>query len=114
MAVGPETDAALRECAPHGFDIVIDNNLRPWLIEVNKSPCFAYSTAVTSTLVPRFMDDLVKVIVDRKDDPECDTGELELLLSHRHIKETTEIRSAEEFTVQGKHMTTARDIKKRK
>lgn len=48
----------------YGFDIIIDSELRPWLIEVNKSPDFSYSTEVTRTLVPRFMEDLVKVMVD--------------------------------------------------
>ena len=98
----------------YGFDIVVDSDLQPWLIEVNKSPCFAYSTHVTQHLVPRFMEDMVKVMVDYEKDKECDTGELELILEQPYIKETQEIRPAEEFTVVGKHMTTAKDIKNKK
>jgi hypothetical protein len=51
-----------------------------WLIEVNKCPCMAYSTSVTRTLIPRFMEDMAKVLVDKKADPEAETGELEKLL----------------------------------
>ena len=93
----------------YGFDIVIDSDLRPWLIEVNKSPDFSYSTQVTRHLVPRFMEDMVKVMVDYEQDKECDTGELELLLEQPYIKETTEIRNSEEYTVVGKRLTTSKD-----
>ena len=51
-----------------------------WLIEVNKCPCMAYSTGVTKTLIPKFMEDMAKVLVDKKVDPEAETGLLELLL----------------------------------
>ena len=60
-----------------GFDFMIDENLKCWLIEVNKCPCMAYSTHVTKTLIPLFMEDLAKVIVDKINDPNCDTGDLE-------------------------------------
>ena len=48
----------------YGLDIMVDTDLRLWLIEVNKSPCMAYSTGVTRTLIPSFMEDLTKVMVD--------------------------------------------------
>ena len=64
----------------YGIDVMIDTNLKMWLIEVNKCPCMAYSTAVTRTLIPRFMEDMAKVLVDKNEDPESETGELEMLL----------------------------------
>ena len=96
---------------------MIDQNNRMWLIEVNKSPCFAYSTNVTRTLIPRFMEDLAKVIVDKydhndgsnsresMDDSPHDTGDLELILECPFVKEPVqEIRSAEEYTVHGRRI----------
>ena len=49
----------------YGLDVMIDDDLRMWLIEVNKAPCMRYSTAITAKLVPEFMSDMVKVVIDK-------------------------------------------------
>ena len=77
---------------------MLDTDLKMWLIEVNKSPCMAYSTWVTANLIPRFMEDMAKVIADP---PGTDTGDLELVLQQPYIKEPQEFRSTEEFSVHG-------------
>lgn len=43
---------------------MIDEDYNPWLIEINSSPCFEYSTEVTKRLVKMVSEDTVKVIVD--------------------------------------------------
>jgi len=88
-----------------------------WLIEVNKSPCFAYSTNVTRTLIPQFMEELAKIIVDKSDridgrntrnstgNPSLDTGDLEMILECPFVKEPVqEIRSGDEHTVVGRRI----------
>lgn len=45
-----------------GYDFMIDQDFRVWLIEVNSSPTMEYSTAVTTKLVKRAMHDLGGVI----------------------------------------------------
>lgn len=57
----------------YGLDIMIDQDLKMWLIEVNMSPCMAHSTDVTGKLVPKFFEDITKVIVDKSEN----TGDLE-------------------------------------
>lgn len=62
----------------YGLDVMIDTDMKMWLIEVNKSPCMAYSTEVTANLIPLFMEDMAKVIIDKNEKETV--GELELLL----------------------------------
>ena len=47
-----------------GYDMMIDESLNPWLIEINTSPSMDYSCTITRKLVRMVMEDIVKVIVD--------------------------------------------------
>ena len=47
-----------------GYDFMIDEQYRPWLIQINSSPTMEYSTKITKDLVQRVMQDTAKVIVD--------------------------------------------------
>lgn len=60
-----------------GYDFMIDEDLKVWLIEVNASPSMDKSTPVTERLVRLVLDDLPKVILDypkAKKKKKCDTG----------------------------------------
>ena len=46
---------------------MIDNDLKMWLLEINLCPTMEHSTKVTSVLVPKMTDDLVKVIIDSRE-----------------------------------------------
>lgn len=68
----------------YGFDIMIDDEYNPWLIEINSSPAMDYSTPVTECLVKEVMEDTIKVIVDynfasKKKKPQVDTGNFTML-----------------------------------
>ena len=60
------------------------------------------------------MEDLAKVMVDYPQDAECDTGELELILNYPFVREPTEFRPSEEFTVQGHRAQYPNDATKSK
>ena len=64
------------ECAKHklfnrknnfevfGFDIMLDDKLNVYIIEINASPDWTYSTKVTEKLVKIASDDIMKVVLD--------------------------------------------------
>lgn len=45
-----------------GYDFMIDEELKVWLIEVNSSPSMDYSTEITTRLVKEGLHDLGMVI----------------------------------------------------
>ena len=80
------------ECAKHkimkrknsfeilGFDIMIDERLNVYLIEINLSPDWTYSTKVTEKLIKIASEDIIKIIIDEKDNNEKkDVGRFKLI-----------------------------------
>ena len=43
---------------------MIDQELRPWLIEVNTNPCLEETSALLRQLLPRMIDDAFKLTLD--------------------------------------------------
>ncbi|KAJ8328168.1 hypothetical protein BDV3_005455 [Batrachochytrium dendrobatidis] len=49
------------EC--YGYDIIIDENLRPWLIEVNASPSLSATTADDKAMKHCLINDIINLVV---------------------------------------------------
>ena len=62
-----------------GFDIMIDELLNVYLIEINLSPDWTYSTKVTEKLIKIASEDIVKIVVDGKDKEKKDVGRFKLI-----------------------------------
>ena len=69
-AVQPKLSRAFRSCQPMnttnnmcfeilGFDILLDNNLKPWLLEVNHSPSFNIDTPFDNKLKTELITDTI-------------------------------------------------------
>ena len=72
-----------------GYDIMVDDKLNVYLIEINASPDWTYSTKVTEKLVKIASEDIIKVVVDyaeeelkdEKDRKIVDTGRFKLIFN---------------------------------
>lgn len=47
-----------------GYDFLIDEDFRLWLIEVNTNPYFGVPNQFIAQLLPKMMDDLMAIVVD--------------------------------------------------
>ncbi len=48
-----------------GYDFMIDENLKVWLIEVNTNPCLEESSPILEEILPRMLDDAFKLTIDK-------------------------------------------------
>lgn len=63
--------AAVMACDPHcfecyGYDVLVDEDLHPWLMEVNASPSLSCTTDADRRLKGRLLDDLLRLLFDRR------------------------------------------------
>mmetsp|Transcript_33977 Transcript_33977/g.45754 ORF Transcript_33977/g.45754 Transcript_33977/m.45754 type:complete len:82 (+) Transcript_33977:21-266(+) len=48
-----------------GLDFILDDDFNVWLIEVNTNPCLEESSELLKILLPRMIDDMFKLTIDR-------------------------------------------------
>lgn len=56
------------EC--YGYDIIIDNALKPWLVEVNASPSLTSTTANDRILKYKLIDNILNIVLPPDGVPE--------------------------------------------
>ncbi|XP_060665315.1 tubulin glycylase 3A [Drosophila nasuta] len=79
LASQENMDRRLNTFELFGADFMICENFYPWLIEINSSPDLGATTSVTARMCPKCLEDVVKVVVDRRLDPKSDLGNFELV-----------------------------------
>ena len=48
-----------------GYDFIIDNDFRPWILEINNNPGLCISSPVIQKLIPRMLDDAFRLTIDK-------------------------------------------------
>ena len=58
-----------------GYDFIVDNEFRPWILEINDNPGLCISSPVIAKIIPRMLDDAFRLTIDvvfnTKYSPEC-------------------------------------------
>ena len=49
-----------------GYDFILDENYQPYLLEINTNPGLEISSPIIDELLPRMIDDALKLTVDRE------------------------------------------------
>ena len=47
----------------YGYDILLDSNLKPWLIEINASPSLSTTTQKDKELKMNLINDVYKIVI---------------------------------------------------
>lgn len=61
VAGGISNDRHCFEC--YGYDIIIDDNLKPWLIEVNASPSLTSTTSSDRIMKYKLINDVINIVI---------------------------------------------------
>ena len=96
----------------YGYDILIDQNLKPWLIEINSSPSLSTTTKGDFILKKRLINDVIDIVItdkwlDEKGKPGASSftgksqGLFDLIYDGTEIKE--EKKTKEVFGVKGRY-----------
>ena len=48
----------------YGLDFMIDENYKPWLIEVNNNPCLETSCLLLNRIIPSVVENVLRIAVD--------------------------------------------------
>ena len=51
----------------YGYDILLDSNLKPWLIEINASPSLTTTTPVDKNLKMNLINDVYNIVLPNDD-----------------------------------------------
>jgi hypothetical protein len=64
----------------YGYDMLIDDNLKPWLLEVNASPSLTATTGPDKALKHQLLNDVLNMVFPGGGIPECVTMTMMMMM----------------------------------
>ncbi|XP_077384623.1 tubulin monoglycylase TTLL3-like [Festucalex cinctus] len=95
----------------YGADFMLGNDLRPWLLELNVNPTMACTSVVTSRLCPAVQMDTLKVVLDRRNNPNASTGGFQLIYKQPAVEPPQ--FAGVKLIVEGNHIKKPKPTKRR-
>ena len=50
----------------YGYDFLVDEDFRTWLIEINTNPYLGIPNTFIRNLLPKMLDDMLSIVIDKK------------------------------------------------
>lgn len=92
-----------------GFDVMIDSNLKPWLLEVNSSPAMSMDGPIDWLIKPQLIKDVILAaniqMQERETSNRIKQSELMMSRSRIHNRQGTESSSKERLKGHGQNST---------
>ena len=99
-----------------GYDFIIDGNYNPWILEINDNPGIEISSELISHLIPRMIDDAIRLTVDKvfptEYDKEVISEDGKHYVSKYHLEGFNDEENLFEFLCNIDHSFLLRDINK--
>jgi hypothetical protein len=71
-----------------GYDFILDINYRPFLLEINTNPGYEESSPLIKMLVPRMIDDALKLTIDKEFDTTYKAGDIKNERNEKNVKKS--------------------------
>ena len=79
-----------------GYDFMIDQNFKAWLIEVNTNPCLELSCGYLSKLIPAVLDNTFRITIDQLFAPASNQKKFQSWISDGNIGNKFELVFSED------------------
>jgi len=96
----------------YGADFMVGSDYTPVLLEINMGPSMAPSTAVTAELCKSGLEDVIRVVLDNKNNVQASTGKFEILYKQEMGPRLNNVGL--ELVVHGSKITPGKKVKANK
>lgn len=112
LSVGKQLNANDRKVSFElfGYDFFVDSDFKVWLIEVNTNPCIEESSPLLGMLIPRMIDDALKLTVDVLFPPVYAEGDNKTTLNNNSNIPNSSNENCENSNNQSQHCNSSNNI----